>query len=183
MDELLFTPAAVLDLLSKIDELKDVDVGITETLDDRLQITVGDSIYEIEDDNATEIQIDPPAMDAVIDTNQQAYENLEESGEVDMLEPVESGILKEVAKTLLVGGLVRAGAKVLKGWYGMKKVITADISSTRSDNINKLITSIKSTLNIMNKCQSSDLASLDSYTRKQFWKAYDALVEIENNLS
>jgi hypothetical protein len=57
-------------------------------------------------------------IEKVEDTNLEAYENLDESvdvivpGEGD--EPVESGIIKELAKTLLVGGLVRLSAGVAK---------------------------------------------------------------------
>lgn len=116
MKELLFTPAALLDLLTQIDELKDVNVGITETLDDSLQLQIGDSIYELSDDSVTDLKVDESVVDAVEDANLTAYENLEDSGEFDVTDsiPVESGIIKEVAKTLLVGGLVRLSAKLLK---------------------------------------------------------------------
>lgn len=114
MNELVFTPAAVLDLLSQIDELKNVDVGITETFDDKLQVVVGDSIYEIENSNVTDIRVDKEVVEEVADTNQQAYDDMAESGEIELNEPIESGIIKQVAKTLLVGGLVRLGANLLK---------------------------------------------------------------------
>ena len=45
MGNLLFTPSAVLDLLVQIDELKDKEVGIVETLDGNLQLSIGDSDY------------------------------------------------------------------------------------------------------------------------------------------
>lgn len=113
MDELLFTPAAVLDVLTQIDELKDVDVGITENSDGTIQLTVGGSIYEIRDNDVTEIEVDESSVEEVEDANQSAYSNLESSGEVNLSEPIESGVIKEVAKTLLVGGLVRLTAKLL----------------------------------------------------------------------
>lgn len=114
MEELVFTPAAVLDLLSKIDELKDVDVGITETMDGQIQLQVGESTYEIDTEEATDIQVDKEVVEEISDTNQQAYDDLAESGEVEINDTVESGIIKEVAKTLLVGGIARLGVNLLR---------------------------------------------------------------------
>lgn len=112
MDKLLFTPAAVLDLLTQIEELQDYEIGITEELNGQLQLTVGDSVYSIADET-TEVLVDDTAIEDVEDANMEAYEALSEHGEVDLL-PVESGIIKEVAKTLLIGGLVRLTKKLLK---------------------------------------------------------------------
>lgn len=113
MDQLLFTPASVLDLLSKIDELKDVDVGVVETLDGKLQVQVGQSVYEIDDSNSTDVSVDEQTFDTVDDANLDAYDSLESSGEIELKQPVESGILKQIAKTLLIGGLVRLSKKLL----------------------------------------------------------------------
>lgn len=119
MDELLFTPAAVLELLSNIDELKGVDVGIVETLNNELQITVGSSSYIISADNATTIEVDEDALESVDEANIDTYERLSESGELDVdistdgHQNVEGGIIKELAKTLLIGGMVRLTDKLL----------------------------------------------------------------------
>ena len=119
MDELLFTPAAVLELLSNIDELKGVDVGIVETLNNELQITVGSSSYVISADNATTIEVDEDALESVDEANIDTYERLSESGELDVdistdgYQNVEGGIIKELAKTLLIGGMVRLTDKLL----------------------------------------------------------------------
>ena len=56
--EIVLTPAALLDLLTQIDELKDKDIGVTQGLDGMLQLQIGNSIYEIREDNATEISVD-----------------------------------------------------------------------------------------------------------------------------
>ena len=119
MSNLVFTPASLIDLLSKIDELADYDIGIAETLDDNIQLTIGDSTYIIEADNAVEVEVDEDVAETIEDANTEAYENLDDSIEVESLdeenlEPVESGILKELAKTLLVGGIVRVAGKLLK---------------------------------------------------------------------
>ena len=118
MDSIVFTPASLIDLLSKVDELKDYDIGISETIDGQIQLNIGPSLYIIDTDNSTDISVDDQVVEKVEDTNLEAYENLDESvdvivpGEGD--EPVESGIIKELAKTLLVGGLVRLSAGVAK---------------------------------------------------------------------
>lgn len=118
-DELLFTPAALLSLLTQIDELKDVDIGLVETLDNAIQLQVGESTYELEFEHPTDIQVDESQLDAIDDANASAYESLSEDGEVVLdefegTEPIQSGIIKELAKTLLIGGMVRLSAKLLK---------------------------------------------------------------------
>lgn len=116
MSNILFTPASLMDLLSKIDELNDYDIGVTETLDDKLQIVIGDSIYVIDDNDATDIDVSQDVVEVVEDANLEAYESLDDSIDVAIgdEQPIESGILKELAKTLLVGGLVRLGKKLLQ---------------------------------------------------------------------
>lgn len=117
MNSVVFTPASLLDLLSQIDELKEYEVGVTETLDGKLQLTVGDSTYIIDTENATTVSVEDSIVEQVEETNLDAYENLDDSVDVkvyDEGEPVESGILKELAKSLLLGGMVRLSGKLLK---------------------------------------------------------------------
>lgn len=110
MNMLLFTPAALLDFLSSIDELKDFDIGITESSSGDIQVQIGESTYNVDTSQATEIEVDEEAIDQVDEANEEAYDELD----VDTQDDVEGGIIKEALKTLLVGGLVRMGAKVLK---------------------------------------------------------------------
>ena len=118
MDSIVFTPASLIDLLSKIEELQDLDVGISETIDGNIQLNVGQSLYIIETDNAANVLVEEQTVEQVEDTNFEAYENLDESVDVTIPgegeESIESGIIKELAKTLLVGGLVRLSAGVAK---------------------------------------------------------------------
>ena len=134
MSETIFTPAAVLDLLLQIDELSEYDIGITETIDGKLQLQVGTSVYEIENENIEEIAVEESIVDTVSDINEETYSDLgvdsddiqyghldendyvdEENDYVDYQdEYVESGIITELAKTLLVGGMVRLAPKLLK---------------------------------------------------------------------
>lgn len=110
LNTILFTPAALLDFLSSIDELKDVDVGITESPEGDIQVQIGDSIYNVDTSQATEVEVDEEVVDQVDEANEEAYDELH----ADTQDEVEGGIIKEALKTLLVGGLVRMGAKVLK---------------------------------------------------------------------
>ena len=114
MDNVVFTPASVLSLLTKIDELKDVNIGMTETMDGKLQLSVGESVYELEPEVDTSVQVDDSVVDKIEDVNQQTYEDLAEDGEVDLQEEVTGGVLKEIAKTLLLGGMVRLTGKMLR---------------------------------------------------------------------
>ena len=57
MNEIVFTPAGLLDLLSQIDEFKDLDIGLAPTIDDKLQLQIGNSIYTI-DNNAETVYVD-----------------------------------------------------------------------------------------------------------------------------
>lgn len=110
INTILFTPAALLDFLSSIDELKDLDVGITESPEGDIQVQIGESTYNVDTSQATEIEVDEEAIDQVDEANEEAYDELD----ADTQDEVEGGIIKEALKTLLVGGLVRMGAKVLK---------------------------------------------------------------------
>ena len=83
----------------------------------KIQLNVGKSSYIIDTDTATDVLVDEQTVEQVEDTNFEAYESLDDSIEVSIPEddvPIESGIIKELAKTLLVGGIVRLSAGVLK---------------------------------------------------------------------
>ncbi len=117
MDTIVFTPAALLEILSQIDELKDVNIGITQTLDGKFQLQVGESSYLIDSDEATEVSVDESAVDEVEEVNDSAYSELEASGDVDLdisEEPIESGLLKEIAKGLMIRGIIQLAPHLLK---------------------------------------------------------------------
>lgn len=118
MDDLLFTPAALLSVLVQIDELKDCNIGLTQTVDNKLQLQIDDSVYSLEPENETSISVNESDADAVEDANMEAYSDLESSGEVDLesitSEPVESGLIKEAIKSMLLGGVIRLVPKLLK---------------------------------------------------------------------
>lgn len=113
MGEIVFTPASVLDFLTQIEELKDYDIGIKEDIGKSIQVTIGNSVYSVETNNAVEVSVDKEIVTEVEDVNQDTYLALSDSGEIE-LEPINSGVIKELAKTLFVGGLVRLTTKFLK---------------------------------------------------------------------
>lgn len=116
--QILFTPSSLLDLLTKIEELKGLDVGVTESVNGDMYIKVGESSYKIDTSNVTDISVEDDVVETIEDVNEETYSNLGESDEVvleDDPDKIESSIIKELAKTLLLGGMVRLSAKWLRG--------------------------------------------------------------------
>ena len=112
--EIVFTPAAVLNLLAKIEEFKEFDFGLTESLNGTLQLQVNDSVYDLTSESTpTDIEVEEAVVDEVASINEETYEVLVEDETVSELESIESGIIKEALKTLAIGGLVRLGKHYL----------------------------------------------------------------------
>lgn len=113
-NEILLTPAALLDFLRQVDELADKDISVDDT-GSALNITIGDSSYSIDLNQAEEVEVEPEVVDEVADINESTYEELDdvEYTEISDEEVVEGGIIKEALKTLAVGGLVRLAGKIM----------------------------------------------------------------------
>ena len=125
-NEILFTPAALLDFLRQIDELADYDINVFDNEEFAL-ITIGDSQYQIDFSNAEPVEVPEEVVDEVTDIVEETYEELGAEGEVEfhdvndvditedgeIEEVVEGGVIKELLKTLAVGGMVRLTGKVL----------------------------------------------------------------------
>ena len=109
--ETVFTASAVLDLLMQIDELKDYDIDLRESESGDISLTIGDSVYDLNTD-AAEVEVAPEVVDEVSEINEDNLSELENSADVELY-PVESGVLKELAKTLMIGGIVRLTKKLL----------------------------------------------------------------------
>ena len=115
MDELVFTPAALIDLLSQIDELKELDIMLSEAIDGAIILQAGNSTYEVKPKQETTVDVEPTVVDAIADANEEAYNELTDDMELsDTPVDIEAGPIKELLKTLLVGGMVRLGVKTLK---------------------------------------------------------------------
>lgn len=118
-DKLVLTPSALFTFLSEIEELSDKEISISEGADD-ITVTVGESTYVIESPKDSEVVVDDEAIEEIDKIDDDGYndidyveEDVEISGE-DADDAVEGGIIKELAKTLLVGGLVRLTTKAIK---------------------------------------------------------------------
>jgi len=113
-NEILFTPAALLDFLRQVDELADKDIAVSDTADG-VTITIGSSTYSIDSADASDIEVPDEVVEEVGEINENTYEELDdvEYTELDEDETVEGGLIKEALKTLAVGGLVRLTAKLL----------------------------------------------------------------------
>lgn len=115
MDSIIvFTPASLIELLSQIDELNDYSFDLVEDDDGSIKILVGESIYEIPTDKADDVQVETEVIDAVDDINNEAFDELVESDVLQEEETITSGIIKELIKTLWVGGVARLTAKTAK---------------------------------------------------------------------
>ncbi|MBP5433666.1 hypothetical protein [Ruminococcus sp.] len=108
MEETVFTSAGVLDLLSQIDELRDYDIHLDDN-NGNISLTIGETTYKIAEPEEV-IEVPEEVVAEISDIADEAVGSI--AGEP---EPVESGLIKEALKTLLVGGAVRLAAKILEG--------------------------------------------------------------------
>lgn len=116
--QFVFTPASILDMLLQIDELSDKDIGVSETLDGGIQLQIGESTYIVEPKQETEVEVTEDVSEEIDSANTEAYQEIADDSSSAYTaieeEPIESGLLKELAKTLLVGGMVRLTNKWLR---------------------------------------------------------------------
>jgi len=113
--EILFTSASLLDFLQQIDELSDKDIIVNED-DTSITVTIGDSTYTINKNDAEEVEVEPEVVEEVNEITETTFEELDdvEYTEItDEEEVVEGGIISEALKTLAVGGMVRLTSKLL----------------------------------------------------------------------
>ena len=107
---ILFTPAAILDLLANIEELKDLSIGVSNTLDGNVQIEIGDSTYIIQEpeDKENNIKVDEDVVEQVDNINEEAYQDIaDQYDNVEQSEIIETGFFKTLGKVLMVGGLIK----------------------------------------------------------------------------
>lgn len=112
MEELVLTPAAVLDFLSQIDELRDYNIDFSDSGSGNVIIQIGESAYSISATQAEPLEVD----DYVIDTVGEVYDEALNTSDIELLDedPVESGIISTTVKALAIGGMVLLTGKLLK---------------------------------------------------------------------
>ena len=111
--QILFTPSSLVDFLTQVDELKDVNIGVNDD-GENVSISIGDSTYQINPKSVTNIDVSDDDLDQACQANENNYDELEESGSIELNDSIESGIIKQLLKTLAIGGIVRLAAKELK---------------------------------------------------------------------
>lgn len=97
-DTLILTPSALFTFLSQIDELKDKTIDVSDD-GNQIVVMIGDKRYVLKPGSEVE-DVDSEIVDVIDEINDDGYETANE-------EIVEGGILKELIKTLAIGGLVR----------------------------------------------------------------------------
>lgn len=121
-EQILFTPASLLDLLCQVDEFAEFEIGVVTGIDGDLILNVGDSQYKIEPDRPLNLEVEPEVAEDVAEQNMSAYEDLVDKydgvASSDDQEVIESGIYTDTLKNMLVGGLVRMAGKYLKENFG-----------------------------------------------------------------
>lgn len=112
--EIVLTPSGLLSFLSSMEELEGKDIGIGSTDDNNgLVVYVGDNVYQIESDPSSDVVVPSDVVDELTEINEDGYDELDASIEEDY-DQVEGGIVKELIKTLAIGGLVRLTADTIK---------------------------------------------------------------------
>lgn len=115
MDQLVITPAGLLEILSQIEELQGLEIEVVESPEGSLKLSVGDSTYVLKSTSENTVDVPAKVLEEVDIINQEAYDDLAYSGSADLLQDaVTSGLLKEIVKTLAIGGLVRLAKRLLK---------------------------------------------------------------------
>lgn len=107
---LVLTPSALLTFLAQIEELKTTEISLVED-EDAIRVQIGDDTYVLESPQTSEVEISEDAVEELDSLNEEGYEQLAEDEDINLEdvsgEEVEGGVIKELIKTLAVGGLVR----------------------------------------------------------------------------
>ena len=106
MSNILLTPSGLLGFLNEIEELKDKEITFHES-DDKISVVIDNNEYVLDASQSAEIEVPEDAIDEVENANEEGYEDIGEDIEDVAEDEIEGGIIKELVKTLALGGLVR----------------------------------------------------------------------------
>lgn len=110
MDESkVLTISGLTTFLTEIEELKGKDISVSEQSDGWV-ISIGDSDYYLESPEESVVEASADVIDSVDLIDQEGWDAIDDVIEE---EPIEGGIIKELVKTLAIGGLVRLTKNVL----------------------------------------------------------------------
>lgn len=110
---LLLTPASLVDFLSQIDELSEKSISLNSD-NGYIEVSIGEATYRIRPQDEVNVPVSVDDIDEVNDAADDTYDELVDNGYVENSDEIESGIIKELIKTLAIGGMVRLAAKKLK---------------------------------------------------------------------
>ena len=110
---LLFTPASLVDFLSQIDELSEKSISLNSD-NEYIEVSIGEATYRIRPQDEVNVPVSVDDIDEVNDAADDTYDELVDNGYVENSDEIESGLIKELIKTLAIGGMVRLAAKKLK---------------------------------------------------------------------
>lgn len=111
-DEMLvLTPSGLVTFLTQIEELEGLDMAVSvNEAGGSIDVKIGESVYSIQSPQESVIEVTDDVVDELDTINEEGYTELAETEGIEMVEDdevVEGGIIKELIKTLAVGGLVR----------------------------------------------------------------------------
>lgn len=110
---LLLTPASLVDFLSQIDELSEKSISLNSD-NEYIEVSIGEATYRIRPQDEVNVPVSVNDIDEVNDAADDTYDELVDNGYVENSDEIESGLIKELIKTLAIGGMVRLAAKKLK---------------------------------------------------------------------
>lgn len=125
MEQNLITTSGLLEILLNIDELSEYPIDVQETTDGNISITIGNSSYvAVTSESAITMNATPEDADLISELNEEVYEEIVEeysdnNADLDDYNPnmpedtIESGLLKDIAKTFLLGGAIKLAKKLL----------------------------------------------------------------------
>lgn len=110
---LLLTPASLVDFLSQIDELSEKSISLNSD-NEYIEVSIGEATYRIRPQDEVNVPVSVDDIDEVNEAADDTYDELVDNGYVENSDEIESGLIKELIKTLAIGGMVRLAAKKLK---------------------------------------------------------------------
>lgn len=110
---LLLTPASLVDFLSQIDELSEKSISLNSN-NGYIEVSIGEATYRIRPQDEVNVPVSVDDIDEVNNAADDTYDELVDNGYIENSDEIESGLIKELIKTLAIGGMVRLAAKKLK---------------------------------------------------------------------
>lgn len=110
---LLLTPASLVDFLSQIDELSEKSISLNSD-NGYIEVSIGEATYRIRPQDEVNVPVSVDDIDEVNEAADDTYDELVDNGYIENSDEIESGLIKELIKTLAIGGMVRLAAKKLK---------------------------------------------------------------------